>query len=340
MLWEALILNLEFLNKQQAISYFNKQTNLDIDRRTFLIYCLENEIPIKYKAITEFKAIMGFFISADEYTQLKKHQSIEADFKKKEDDTIFAQQSFDEQVSSLAYEFCVNNLSDEYSSALPLTKLNAFIKASNLVKETEEYAELLSKKESIDRLIKIKKASRILLLEGGNGGLAFHEENTFSVKSGIYDFLDSSLSIKGLIQEEIKNYHDGLYDSQIPSVSRYFISDSSFYWKVEKKEQDILGSFYTDGIFQQGFLKSDIDSLIKKLFQKEKNTKEVDILHPRTANNASKIISALCELSGLDITQPYGNSNKEIMGVLDRLGTPLSKDVVGDWLKLAHENTK
>ena len=68
--------------------------------------------------------------------------------------------------------------------------------------------------------------------------------------------------------------------------------------------------------------------------------KEADILHPRTANNASKIISALCELNGLDITQPYGNTNKKIMDVLDKLGTPLSKDVVGDWLKLAHENTK
>lgn len=79
-------------------------------------------------------------------------------------------------------------------------------------------------------------------------------------------------------------------------------------------------------------MKADIDLLIKKLFQKEKTVKEADMLHPRTANNASKIISALCELNGLDITQPYGNSNKEIMGVLDRLGTPLSKDVVGDWL--------
>jgi hypothetical protein len=39
-------------------------------------------------------------------------------------------------------------------------------------------------------------------------------------------------------------------------------------------------------------LKSDIDSLIKKLFQKEKTVKETDMLHPRTANNASKIISA------------------------------------------------
>lgn len=340
MLWEALILNLEFLNKQQAISYFNKQTNLDIDRRTFLIYCLENEIPIKYKAITEFKAIMGFFISADEYNQLKKYRSIEVDFGEKEDNTIFAQKNFDEQVSSLAYNFCVNNLSDEYNIDLPLTWANAFIKASKLVKETQEYTELLNKKEAIDRLTQIKEAARIIYLNECDSGLVFHEENTFSVKSGIYDFLDSSLSIKGLIQEEIKNYHDGLYDSHIPSESRFFISDNSFYWKADKKEQDIFGGFYTDEIFQQGFLKSDIDSLIKKLFQKEKTVKEADMLHPRTANNASKIISALCELNGLDITQPYGNSNKEIMGVLDRLGTPLSKDVVGDWLKLAHENTK
>ena len=72
MLWEALVLNLEFLNKQQAISYFNKQSDLNVDGRTFLIYCLENEIPIKYKAITDFNAILGFFISADEYNQLRE----------------------------------------------------------------------------------------------------------------------------------------------------------------------------------------------------------------------------------------------------------------------------
>ncbi len=340
MLWEALILNLEFLNKQQAISYFNKQTNLDIDRRTFLIYCLENEIPIKYKAITEFKAIVGFFISADEYTQLKEHRRFKSNFKEIEDNTIFAQKSFDEQVSSLVYNFCVNNLSDEYNSDLALTRLNALVKASELVKKTQEYTELLNKKEAIDRLTQIKEAARIIYLDDVRGGLVFHEENILSMKSGIYDFLDSSLSIKGLIQEEIKNYQDGFYDSCIPTESRFFISDNLFYWKADKKEKDIFDSFYTDEIFQQGFLKADIDLLIKKLFQKEKTVKEADMLHPRTANNASKIISALCELNGLDITQPYGNSNKEIMGVLDRLGTPLSKDVVGDWLKLAHENTK
>ncbi|APX62145.1 hypothetical protein AsACE_CH00708 [Acinetobacter schindleri] len=340
MLWEALILNLEFLNKQQAISYFNKQTDLNIDRRTFLIYCLENEIPIKYKAITDFKAIAGFFINADEYTQLKEHQSIEVDFEEREDNTIYAQKSFDEQLNLLAYKFFKKVFPKEYDSKDPMLKLDTLRKCYELVKEKEEYKELLSKKDSIDRLIKIKKASCILLLDEDNGGLVFHEENIFSVKSGIYDFLDSSLSIKGLIQAEIKNYRDGFYDSCIPTESRFFISDNLFYWKADKKEKDIFGSFYTDEIFQQGFLKADIDLLIKKLFQKEKPVKEIDILHPRTANNASKIISALCELNGLDITQPYGNSNKEIMGVLDRLGTPLSKDVVGDWLKLAHENTK
>ncbi|QBR78471.1 hypothetical protein [Acinetobacter baumannii] len=333
-------MNLEFLNKQQAISYFNKQTDLNVDRRIFLIYCLENEIPIKYKAITDFKAIAGFFISADEYKQLNEHRKLKRDFKEREDNTIFAQKNFDEQVSSLAYNFCEQHLSNEYSNDLPLTKLNALVKASKLVRETLEYKELLEKKDSIDRITQIKEAARIIYLDDVSGGLVFHEENIFSVKSGIYDFLDSSLSIKGLIKEEIKNYQDGFYDSYIPTESRFFISENLFYWKADKKAKDIFDSFYTDEIFQQGFLKSDIDLLIKKLFQKEKPMKEVDILHPRTANNASKIISALCELNGLDITQPYGNSNKEIMGVLDRLGTPLSKDVVGDWLKLAHENTK
>lgn len=40
------------------------------------------------------------------------------------------------------------------------------------------------------------------------------------------------------------------------------------------------------------------------------NHMSIKELHSRTANNASKIISALCELNKLDITQPYGDSNK------------------------------
>jgi hypothetical protein len=58
-----------------------------------------------------------------------------------------------------------NNLSDEYSNDLPLTRLNAFFKASELVKETQEYTELLNKKEAIDRLTQIKEAARIIYLD-------------------------------------------------------------------------------------------------------------------------------------------------------------------------------
>lgn len=70
------------------------------------------------------------------------------------------------------------------------------------------------------------------------------------------------------------------------------------------------------------------------------STNDQGQMHPRTANNVSKIIGALCEMNKIDITKPYGAANQLIMAELQRLGCSLSKDVVGEWLKLAHENIK
>ncbi|ALD01641.1 hypothetical protein AMQ28_04255 [Acinetobacter sp. TTH0-4] len=331
-------MNLNFLNKEQALSYFNKQTAFNADKKTFLIYCLENKVSIKYKAVTDFEAIAGFFISDYEYSQLKEHQKINCGYGDEDDNTIFANGSFDTQSASLTYKFYEHTFPKEFNSNLPLIKLNAITKSSELVKETEDYKNLLSNKESIDRLTKITESSRILCLDEDKGALVFHAENTSFIERGVYDFLDSSLSVKGAIEAEI---HSSLnYDSFMPYESRFFIFNNHFYYKPDQKSKNILDAFGCNEIFQQGFLKSDIDCLIKKLSQEVKHKENVDVLHTRTANNASKIISALCELNGLDTTQPFGHANKEIMAILDRLGTPLSKDAVGDWLKLAHENTK
>ena len=64
-------------------------------------------------------------------------------------------------------------------------------------------------------------------------------------------------------------------------------------------------------------------------------------LHPRTANNASKIIAALTsELLSIDLTQPYAtNSNGRIQRAIEKQGNSVSKDVIAYWLKLAHENS-
>lgn len=64
-------------------------------------------------------------------------------------------------------------------------------------------------------------------------------------------------------------------------------------------------------------------------------------MHPRTANNASKIIAALAsEMLKIDLTKPYSvNSNEKIKSAIERQGNTLSNDVIGYWLNLAHKNS-
>lgn len=65
-------------------------------------------------------------------------------------------------------------------------------------------------------------------------------------------------------------------------------------------------------------------------------------LHPRAANNASKIISALAsELLGMDLTQPYADdTNGRILKAVEIQGNTLSKDTIAYWLRQAHEISK
>lgn len=66
------------------------------------------------------------------------------------------------------------------------------------------------------------------------------------------------------------------------------------------------------------------------------------LLDSRTANNASKIISALAsELLGMDLTQPYSDeSNGKIQKAIERQGNRLGNDTIAYWLKQAHEISK
>ena len=74
--------------------------------------------------------------------------------------------------------------------------------------------------------------------------------------------------------------------------------------------------------------------------QKIKSDKDL-ALHSRSANNASKIISALAsELLDMDLTKPFSDeTNGKIKAAIERQGNSVSKDVIADWLKLAHKNS-
>ncbi len=143
-------------------------------------------------------------------------------------------------------------------------------------------------------------------------------------------------------------YPTTLNDKECKPKSKKYDDDDSFYYPSIKMKNILITHTQLLKIVNDKLIYRDYD-LPSKIIEdgfSHRNHKanykshEHKELHSRTANNASKIISALCELNKLDITQPYGDSNKEIMAVLERLGTPLSKDVIGDWLKLALENTK
>lgn len=87
----------------------------------------------------------------------------------------------------------------------------------------------------------------------------------------------------------------------------------------------------------------DLESKLEQ-FKSEQTNMLADndqLLHARTANNASKIIAALTsELLNMELTQPFANnSNGKIMTAIEKQGNTVSKDVIGYWLKLAHENS-
>lgn len=328
------LMELEFLTKEQSLDFFNNKTGLNVDINTFFIYCLEHELPIKYKALTTFLVIKGFKLSQYEYEQLRVHINLADD---ETDTTIFAQDTFEQQCSSLCYEFYKKNFENEFNSNLPLIQMKALEKSSTLMRETDEYKKLLEKKDSIDRVNIIKKREK--LLKTKNGVYIFHISNQETLNSGIYEFLDSSLTSRSILENKILNnfFSD---ESHVDSSNGFLKINDEYYIKASLYRNDeIFGKIKINNkeIFQEGILKTDIEKLIEKMVGLKVKS---DILHTRTANNASKIISALCELNGLDLTKPFGDANKTIMETLERLDAPLSKDVIGEWLKLAHENTK
>ncbi len=98
----------------------------------------------------------------------------------------------------------------------------------------------------------------------------------------------------------------------------------------------------TNDIKEANRLISQQNTQIEDLKNKLNSKKSTDELHPRTANNAAKIISALAsELLKLDLTLPSSKeSNGVIKAAIERQGNSLSVDAIANWLKLAHEQSK
>ena len=88
----------------------------------------------------------------------------------------------------------------------------------------------------------------------------------------------------------------------------------------------------------------EIQSLLIKIEDKKQKlaADKNQPLHPRTRNNASKIIAALTsELLKMDITKPYASdSNGVIKAAIERQGNTVGKSVIGYWLEQAHENSR
>ncbi|SPX84698.1 hypothetical protein [Moraxella ovis] len=93
-----------------------------------------------------------------------------------------------------------------------------------------------------------------------------------------------------------------------------------------------------DIIAEQAKQIAELQSKIAELQAKQGAELGDEPLPTRTANNASKIILAMAELLKWDLSKPYAKeTNGKIIEMLERQGNKLSNDVVGTWLKQAHD---
>ena len=94
------------------------------------------------------------------------------------------------------------------------------------------------------------------------------------------------------------------------------------------------------------FEKKELDKLIN-----HQNLLEVSVTEPvecskdnemgaKESNNVSLIVGAMAELLQLDLTKPFGESNKKIRETIEKMGGSLGKDTVGRWLERAKNNCK
>lgn len=123
---------------------------------------------------------------------------------------------------------------------------------------------------------------------------------------------------------------------------KLIFSSQDFNYLLHRIENINLAPKLANDLKEANILISQQNTQIEDLKEKLNSKKSTDELHPRTANNAGKIISALAsEISDLDITQPYSkDGNRVIKEAIERQGNDLSADVIANWLKIAHEQSK
>lgn len=153
------------------------------------------------------------------------------------------------------------------------------------------------------------------------------------------------LKLIELDREAFNECREALYTDP-HEVLEYKKENKELLKQVQLFESIEAGELKTELIQARSTIKDQEDK-IKALLSKIDELKEDFIskndekLHPRTANNASKIIGALAsELLNIDLTKPYAeSSNGIIQKAIEIQGNSLSKEVIADWLILAHENT-
>ena len=159
--------------------------------------------------------------------------------------------------------------------------------------------------------------------------------------------LDCIVNI-GLDANAFEECYEAL-NSEPSTVLRYIKERKEFRERLiaeqvrSRKSQNIDPNSYDMAVKQL----ANKDNKIKDLLNKIESLEQKSIssndqpMHPRTANNTSKIIAALTsELLKMDLTQPFSNdSNGKVMAAIEKQGNTVSKDVIADWLKLAHENS-
>jgi len=142
-----------------------------------------------------------------------------------------------------------------------------------------------------------------------------------------YDALNSDPSVILKYIRERKEFKERLIAEQVRNSRMQKIDPNTYDMAIKRlsTQED-----------QIKHLLSKVESLEQKAISSNDEP-----MHPRTANNASKIIAALTsELLNMDLTQPFANdSNGKIMAAIEKQGNTVSKDVIADWLKLAHVNS-
>ncbi len=177
-----------------------------------------------------------------------------------------------------------------------------------------------------------------------------HVENIFNDKYWkIEDILSLDCIFKiGLDVNAFEECYEALNSS--PSTTLRYIRERKEFkerlvaeQKKASRSQNIDPDIYDSTIEKLKKKENEVKDLLEKIRNLEGKSlsSENEPMHPRTANNASKIIGALTsELLSIDLTQPYAtDSNGRIQRAIEKQGNSVSKDVIAYWLKLAHENS-